>query len=53
MGIAYTQIGELEKARENLNKVVELETEQNMKDIAIAALLDVKRKEQRDKKNEK
>ena len=53
MGIAYTQIGELEKARENLNKVVELETQQNMKDIAIAALIDVKRKEQRDKKNEK
>ena len=53
MGIAYTQIGELEKARENLNKVVELETEQNLKDIAIAALLDVKRKEQKDKKNEK
>lgn len=53
MGLAYTQIGELDKAREALNKVVELKGDDSMKNAAINALQEVKLKGQRNKKNEK
>ena len=45
MGLAYTHIGELEKAREALNKVVELGGDDSIKNAANNALQDVKRKE--------
>lgn len=37
-GIAYTSIGELDKARETLNKVVDLEGDLDMKNAALQAL---------------
>ena len=49
MGLAYTQVGELEKATDALNKVVELSAgDENMKNSALNALQEVKRKGQRD-----
>ena len=54
MGLAYTQVGELEKATDALNKVVELSAgDENMKNSALNALQEVKRRGQRDNKKEK
>lgn len=45
MGLAYTRIGELNKARETFNKVAALETDEAMKNSVTKALQEVKKVE--------
>lgn len=52
-GVAYTNIGELEKAREVLTQVIELDGDEGEKKAATDALQKVKSKEMLNKKNEK
>ena len=46
-GVAYTKVGELERARECLNEVIRIDP--NMQSIATKALQDVKNVENRNK----
>ena len=53
LGVAYTRVGELNKAREALNKVLNLESTDDMKRTAEQALKEVENVESRNKTKEK
>lgn len=53
-GVAYTRIGELDKAREDLNEALQIvKTDEAERAAIIKALNDIKIKEHRDRVSEK